>query len=113
MVSLNQRLSKVAVQWLEPEGPDSAMAWGFFDPIFEQKEYGEAYVVENLAREMMAKDPKLKTEFEQKIENDPAFAASPYCAAGLFLRSLALVRRQPHRRIPGRAAIEARWASVG
>ena len=58
VVSLNQRLSKVAVQWLEPEGPDSAMAWGFFDPIFEQKEYGEEYVVEKLAREMMAKDPE-------------------------------------------------------
>ena len=28
-------LSRVAVQWLEPAGPDSAMQWGLFDPIFE------------------------------------------------------------------------------
>jgi hypothetical protein len=77
VVPLDQRLSKVAIEWLEPHGPDSAMVWGFFDPIFEQKEYGEAYVVEKLAREMMAKDPELKAEFEHKIETDPEFAASP------------------------------------
>jgi hypothetical protein len=84
VVELNQRLSKVALQWLEPAGPDSAMAWGFFDSIFEQKEYGEAYVVEKLAREMMAKDPKLKEEFERKIESDPEFAANPYARLDFF-----------------------------
>jgi murein tripeptide amidase MpaA len=84
VIPLDQRLSKVAIEWLEPQGPDSAMAWGFFDPIFEQKEYGEAYVVEKLAREMMAKDPKLKAEFEQKIENDPEFAASPNARLDFF-----------------------------
>jgi murein tripeptide amidase MpaA len=84
VVPLNQRLSKVAVQWLEPQGPDSAMAWGFFDPIFEQKEYGEPYVLEKLAREMMEKDPKLKAEFEHKIESDPQFAANPYARLEFF-----------------------------
>jgi hypothetical protein len=84
VVRLNQRLSKVAVQWLEPEGPDSALQWGFFDSIFEQKEYGEAYVLEELAREMMAKDPKLKAEFEKKVSSDPAFAASPFARLSFF-----------------------------
>jgi hypothetical protein len=84
VVELNQRLSKVALEWLEPAAPDSAMAWGFFDSIFEQKEYGEAYVTEKLAREMMAKDPKLKTEFERKIESDPEFAANPYARLDFF-----------------------------
>ena len=56
-MALNQRLSKVAIHWLEPEAPDSALRWGFFDPIFEQREYGEAYVLEKLARENMEKDP--------------------------------------------------------
>ncbi|WP_263383433.1 M14 family metallopeptidase [Granulicella arctica] len=77
VVRLNQRLSKVAVAWLEPSAPDSAMQWGFFDSIFEQKEYGEAYVVERLAREMMAKDPQLQAEFEKRIATDPVFAANP------------------------------------
>ncbi len=84
VVELNQRLSKVAIQWLEPAGPDSAMAWGYFDPIFEQREYGEAYVVEKLARTMMEQDPKLKAEFERKIAADPQFAASPAARLRFF-----------------------------
>jgi hypothetical protein len=84
VVELNQRLSKVAIQWLEPAGPDSAMAWGYFDPIFEQREYGEAYVVEKLARTMMEQDPKLKAEFERKIADDPQFAASPAARLSFF-----------------------------
>ena len=70
--------------WLEPQAPDSALHWGFFDPIFEQKEYGEAYVLEKLAREMMEKDSKLKAEFEKKIAADPAFAGSPYARLEFF-----------------------------
>jgi hypothetical protein len=84
VVPLNQRLSKVAVHWLEPDAPDSALRWAFFDPIFEQKEYGEAYVLEKLARENMAKDPALKTEFERRIQADPRFAASPEARLGFF-----------------------------
>src|SRR5215469_11338212 len=84
VVRLNQRLSKVAAEWLEPAGPDSAMQWGFFDAIFEQKEYGEAYALEELAREMMAKDSKLKAEFEKKVASDPAFAGSPYARLAFF-----------------------------
>jgi Zinc carboxypeptidase len=84
IVPLNQRLSKVAINWLEPEAPDSAMRWGFFDAIFEQKEYGEGYVLEKLAREMLAKDPALKAEFEARIQSDPKFAASPYARLNFF-----------------------------
>ncbi len=84
VVKLNQRLSRVAMAWLEPAAPDSAMQWGFFDAIFEQKEYGEAYVLEELAREMMAKDPKLKAEFERKVSSDPSFAASSYARLEFF-----------------------------
>lgn len=77
VVPLDQRLSKVAIHWLEPDAPDSALRWGFYDAIFEQKEYGEGYVLERLARENMAKDPALKAEFERRIQADPRFAASP------------------------------------
>jgi hypothetical protein len=84
VVALNQRLSKVAIHWLEPDAPDSALRWGFFDTIFEQKEYGEAYVLEKLARENMAKDPALKAEFEHRIQTDPRFAASPEARLEFF-----------------------------
>ena len=84
LVQLNQPLSRVAVQWLEPEAPDSAMAWGLFDTVFEQKEYGEPYVVEKLAQTMLASDPKLKQEFAQKLGDDPAFAANPRARLAFF-----------------------------
>ncbi len=84
VVELNQRLSHVAMAWLEPMAPDSAVAWNAFDPIFEQREFGEAYVLEKLAREMMAKDPKLKAEFERRVQSDPRFAANPTARLNFF-----------------------------
>ena len=84
VVPLNQRLSKVAIHWLEPEAPDSAMRWGFFDSTFEQKEYGEGYVMEKVARAMMEKDPALKAEFEKRVMNDAHFAASPEARLEFF-----------------------------
>ena len=84
VVPMDQRAAKIAVEWLEPEAPDSAMAWGYLDAIFEQKEYGEAYVVEKLAREMMAKDPKLREEFEQRVATDKQFAADPNARLNFF-----------------------------
>ena len=84
VVPMDQRAAKVAIHWLEPQSPDSAVAWGFFNAIFEQKEYGESYVLEKLARDMMAKDPKLKQEFEQKVANDKEFAANPRARLNFF-----------------------------
>jgi hypothetical protein len=48
--------------------------WGFFNGIFEQKEYAEGYVLEELARKMMAADAKLRDEFLEKVRTDRAFA---------------------------------------
>ena len=84
VVSLNQRLSKVAIHWLEPEAPDSALRWGFFAPIFEQKESGEAYVLEKLARETLAEDPEVKAEFDRRLKADPAFAGDPRARLDFF-----------------------------
>ena len=77
VVPADQRAARVAMHWLEPLAPDSALQWGFFDSIFEQKEYGEEYVLERLARRLI-EDPKLKTEFDARIAADPKFASSPW-----------------------------------
>jgi hypothetical protein len=77
LVPLAQPGAHVAMHLLEPEAPDSFVAWGFFNAIFEQKEYGEDYVLEKLAREMMSKDQNLRLEFERRVTSDPKFAASP------------------------------------
>lgn len=77
LIPLAQPAAHVIMHLLEPEGPDSFVAWGFFNAIFEQKEYGEDYVLEKLAREMMQKDENLRREFENRLMSDPKFAASP------------------------------------
>ncbi len=83
VVPLDQEAANVAIHLLEPDGPDSFMYWGFFSAIFEQKEYGEGYIVEKIAREMLEKDPALKKEFEEKLK-DESFAKSPRARLNFF-----------------------------
>ncbi len=83
IVPTAQEAANVAIHLLEPDAPDSFMFWGFFSAIFEQKEYGEGYIVENLAREMLAKDANLRKEFEEKLK-DENFAKSPRARLNFF-----------------------------
>jgi hypothetical protein len=83
IIPLAQEAANVAIHLLEPNGPDSFVYWGFFDSIFEQKEYGEGYIVEKLAREILAKDPNLQKEFDERLK-DPSFAKSPSARLRFF-----------------------------
>jgi hypothetical protein len=84
VVPMAQVWARVAINLLEPEAPDSLVRWGFFNATFEQKEYGEDYVVEKLAREMLASTPQLREPFETRLANDAAFAASPEARLRFF-----------------------------
>ena len=86
VVPLDQRAARVAIHFLEPEAADSGVAWGFFNAIFEQKEYAESYVMEKLAREMLDKDPELRAEFDRRLSADSGFAASPEARLDFFYR---------------------------
>ncbi|MGB9612309.1 MAG: hypothetical protein ACPL7M_15155, partial [Bryobacteraceae bacterium] len=68
---------RVAMHLLEPEAPDSALRWGFFLPIFEQKEYFSEFVFEHFARKMLEINPELRREFEGKLAGDASFASNP------------------------------------
>lgn len=83
LVSLSQDTANVAIHLLEPASSDSLVYWGFFDSIFEQKEYGEGYVLEKLADEMLAKDRNLRKEFEEKLK-DEKFAKNPNARLNFF-----------------------------
>jgi murein tripeptide amidase MpaA len=85
-VPVAQRLARLVVALFEPRAPDSFAAWGFFNACFEQKEQLEAYVAEQIAAEMLAGDPSLRHEFEARLRNEPAFAASPSDRLEFFLR---------------------------
>lgn len=84
LIRADQPKARLAALLLEPASPDSFLRWGFFDAIFEEKEYAEPRVMEAMAREMMAKDPALKAEFETKLANDAAFAADPRARLRFF-----------------------------
>ncbi len=85
-VPVRQRAAKVALHLLEPAAPDSLLAWGYFDAIFEQKEYADDYIMEKIAREMLAKNPALFAEFERRLLEDKAFAASASARLDFFYR---------------------------
>ncbi len=83
LVPTAQEKASVAIHLLEPASPDSLVYWGFFNTIFEQKEYGEGYILEKLAREMLAEDANLKREFEEKLK-DETFAKNPRARLTFF-----------------------------
>ena len=61
---------------LEPTGDDSFFSWNFFDAILQQKEgYGD-YRWDDLAAEVLKKDPALKARLEEKKAADPKFAGN-------------------------------------
>ncbi|MBM4175649.1 MAG: peptidase M14 [Ignavibacteria bacterium] len=82
----DQLAFRVLVNLLEPKAPDSFVYWGFFNSIFERKEYFEDYVMEKYALEMIESDPNLKISFSEKINSDSSFANNPYKRLEYFYR---------------------------
>jgi hypothetical protein len=85
-VPIAQPRARLVMALLEPQAPDSLLGWGEFNNAFEQKEYMEPYVAEEVARDMLAKDPALKAAFEQRLKDDPTFAGSPQARLEFFQR---------------------------
>jgi hypothetical protein len=85
-VPIDQPKARLVAALLEPQAPDAFVSWGLLNGAFERKEYMEAYVAEQVAREMLAKDPALAREFEQRLLKDPAFVASPAARLEFFER---------------------------
>lgn len=85
-VPIAQPRARLILHLLEPTSPDSLAAWGFFNAVFEQKEYMEAYVAEEVARELLARDPSLRAKFEAALAADPELAKSPALRLDFFYR---------------------------
>jgi hypothetical protein len=85
-VPIAQPGARLLMHLLEPLAPDSFVAWGFFNACFEQKEYMEPYVADQIARTVLAQTPGLKEEFDRRLKQDPAFAATPRARLEFFLR---------------------------
>lgn len=83
-VPIDQKKSHLVMQLLEPLAKDSWTSWGFFNAHFEQKEYMEDYVTEDVAKQML-KDEKIEDEFEEKLK-DKEFAGDPAKRFEFFYR---------------------------
>jgi hypothetical protein len=57
--------------------------WGFFDAIFDAKEYVESYVMERIAREMLRGDEPLAHEFKEAMQ-DTSLANHPQLVLDWF-----------------------------
>jgi hypothetical protein len=85
-VPISQPGARLLMHLLEPQAPDSLAAWGFFNACFEQKEYMEPYVADQIARTLLAQTPGLQEEFNRTLKEDAAFAANPRARLEFFLR---------------------------
>lgn len=74
-VPADQPLGLIAAAMLEPENPDSLLAWNLFPGILTRTEYIEGYAIAPIAEAMLTRDPRLRAEFEAKLKADAGFAS--------------------------------------
>jgi hypothetical protein len=86
IVPIAQPKARLVLTLLEPLAGDSYASWGFFNVAFEQKEYMEPYVAEDVAKDMLATDPKLAAEFKQRLATDAAFAKDSAARLDFFYK---------------------------
>lgn len=87
---VDQTAARYLVETLEPQATDSFFNWGFFDSILQQKEHFSDYVFEDLAAELLRRDPQLRQQLEARKKEDSEFAKS--ASAQLDF----VYRRSPH-----------------
>ncbi|MDF7811337.1 M14 family metallopeptidase [Hymenobacter sp. YC55] len=73
---LDNTTARFLVEMLEPQATDSYFAWGFFDSILQQKEHFSDYVFEDVAADLLRRDPALREQLEKQKQQDPALAKS-------------------------------------
>ena len=73
---LDNATARFLVETLEPQATDSFFAWGFFDSILQQKEHFSDYVFEDVAADLLRRDPALRKRLEKLKRENPLFARS-------------------------------------
>ncbi|WP_298948378.1 M14 family metallopeptidase [uncultured Polaribacter sp.] len=76
-IPTNQNGVRYLLETLEAEATDSFFNWNFFDTVLQKKEGYSAYVFEDIAENILAKNPKIKAAFEEKLIKDKVFANNP------------------------------------
>jgi hypothetical protein len=84
-VSIRQPAVRLILALFDPASPDALVRWGAFNAVFEQKEYMEPYVAEEVAREML-RDPATRQAWEAAIAADAALAKDSHARLEWFHR---------------------------
>lgn len=84
IIPMDQPAARLIAYALEPLADGSLLNWGFFNTIFEQKEYGETYVMEKVARALIKENPSLEEAFTLKKAAEPEFAANQWAQLNWF-----------------------------
>ena len=78
LVTTFQDGARYLIETLEPTATDSFFNWNFFDTVLQQKEGFSPYVFEDVAQQLLEEDEQLRTEFEEKKQNDAEFGNNWY-----------------------------------
>ena len=92
-VPIAQPKSRLVMSLLEPQAPDSFVAWGYFSAAFERKEYMENYVTEAVARQMLSQDAALKDGIRAAVARGCGVRGQPGRAPRVLLPSPSLLGR--------------------
>lgn len=100
IVPVDQVRAAFILSVLEPKSDDSYFAWNFFDSHLQQKEHFSAYVFEDRAAELLAKDVVIAKAFKEKKAEDPAFAANPDAQLDFIYRQSDYYEQRTAGRLP-------------
>ncbi len=84
-IQTNQPLGDLVMVLLDPQSPDSFFQWGFFLGIMENTAYSEPYVLDPLAREILAASPALAAEYARKMKKEERFAENAEIRRAWFM----------------------------
>ena len=94
-IDMNQPSGRIAAWLLEPSAPGSLVYWGFFNQVLQPT--NEFWIrlgyMEEKGRELLAKDPALKAEFDERMK-DPVFAGDSNAILNFFYER---VRKAAHQ----------------
>ncbi len=99
IIYLNQANNRYITEMLEPTGDDSFFSWNFFDAILQQKEGYSDYRWEDIAADVLKKDPVLKQKLDEKKAADPKFAGNSNAILDFIYRNSAFYEKA-HLRYP-------------
>ncbi len=75
LIYLDQPAGRYIVEMLEPQGEDGFFAWNFFDAVLQQKEGYSDYRWEDIAAEVLKRNPALQEALNTRRNADSTFAA--------------------------------------